>query len=80
MGRGKGGGNVLYIRTAGRERGILLSYLLTNFSREVLALLVGHAVCDGLTNLLQDGSTLLLLYLSAHIVVHCPALPFSPGK
>ena len=59
---------------------IVLSYLLAHFSGQVLAVLGGDGVRDGLADLLQHRSTLLPLHLSADLVVNCPALPLSPEK
>ena len=56
------------------------SYLLTHFPRQVLAVLGGDGVSDGLADLLQHWPALLPLHLSADLVVNCPALPLSPAK
>ena len=59
---------------------LLYYYLLADFSGQVLAVLGGDGVCDGLTDFLQYWPALLSLHLGTDIVVNCPALSLSPAK
>ena len=58
---------------------MLYYYLLADFSGQVLAVLGGDGLRDGLTDFLQYWPALLSLHLGTDIVVNCPALSLSPA-